>query len=658
MCGIFGCIKNNNISLPNLIINALNLLKNRGYDSCGIYLNNYTQKEIVIKLGIDGEIIKNKDTKDIFEYVENEINLIQNKDSYSVGIGHTRWATHGFKTDFNSHPHQSNDKSLILVHNGIISNYEELKVKYLNNYKFESQTDSEVIVNMLQYLRNLKPDILFTDILKELTEILEGTWACIIHDKNDFNKIYFMKNENPLLIGTNENLVMLTSEPSGFMNLVDSYILLREKTYGYIDNTGIKNIYGDFKELKLIKSNNNDIKLSEAYPNWMLKEIYDQLNLDVLIDPITNQIRYNDQNILLDFEFIKDCKYLYIIACGSSYYAGVIASNYFRYTKAFEFINVIDGGEFTKTHLEAINNPEQDLLIILISQSGETRDLNLATTICREFSSNRKLNLKVNNLLNNSPEFTINVEPKYIENYVKNDEIKILGIINVIGSLISRRTIDNFYTNCGRENAVASTKSCTSQIIACLLLAIYKSELNKNLSLNLRNQFLNDLKNLKKDIDDTINLKENIKQIAYNILSKNKKSLFLLGKDELFGAALEGALKIKEIAYIHAEGFNISALKHGPYALIEQDTPIIIIYKTRDHFIKSIVEEIKTRGAFVIEISPFVLDNENSIKINFNKTFTGLISVIVLQLLSYYLSILQEIDPDRPRNLAKVVTVD
>ena len=176
--------------------------------------------------------------------------------------------------------------------------------------------------------------------------------------------------------------------------------------------------------------------------------------------------------------------------------------------------------------------------------------------------------------------------------------------------------------------------------------------------MNLRNQFLNDLKNLKKDIDDTINLKENIKQIAYNILSKNKKSLFLLGKDELFGAALEGALKIKEIAYIHAEGFNISALKHGPYALIEQDTPIIIIYKTRDHFIKSIVEEIKTRGAFVIEISPFVLDNENSIKINFNKTFTGLISVIVLQLLSYYLSILQEIDPDRPRNLAKVVTVD
>lgn len=661
MCGIFGCISNNKlIDITKLIVDALNLLKNRGYDSCGIYLNNEELNEIIIKFGIDGEIIKNNEfnTNDIFILLEKKVSSIENSLSYNIGIGHTRWATHGGKTDFNSHPHTSNNGLINIVHNGIISNYEELKKKYLQDYKFYSNTDTEVIVNMIQYFKNSNNDLSMIDILKLLTELLEGTWACIIHDKTDVNKLYFMKNESPLLIGTdNENLTMFTSEPSGFLNKIDNYILLREKTYGYINKDGIKNIYGDFKELKLIKSQDNEIKLPINYKNWMMKEIHDQINLSVLVDPITNNIRYNDEKILLNFDFIKECKYLFIIACGSSYYAGLIASNYFRFTKAFEFINVIDGGEFTKTHLEAIKNPERDLLIILISQSGETRDLNLATTICREFSSNRKLKLKSNKLLNDD-EFNINTENEK-NNLSGNDEIKILGIINVMGSLISRRTIDNFFTNCGRENAVASTKSCTSQIISCLLLAIYKSELNGNLSLNLRNNFLSDLTKLQNDIKETIQLDKKIEFIAKEILNKNKKSLFLLGKDELFGSALEGALKIKEIAYIHAEGFNISALKHGPYALIEKDTPIIIIYKTRDHFIKSIIEEIKTRGAIVIELSPFVNEEDNlSIKINFNKTFTGLLSVVVLQLLSYHLSILQNLDPDRPRNLAKVVTVD
>jgi glucosamine--fructose-6-phosphate aminotransferase (isomerizing) len=225
--------------------------------------------------------------------------------------------------------------------------------------------------------------------------------------------------------------------------------------------------------------------------------------------------------------------------------------------------------------------------------------------------------------------------------------------------LISRRVIENIYTNCGRENAVASTKSCTSQILSCLLLAIYKSELNNKLSIELKNKFLLDLNRLEIDISNTIGLEEKIKSISANILAKNKSSIFLLGKDELHGAALEGALKIKEIAYLHAEGYNISALKHGPYAMIEKDTPIILLYKYRDHFVKSIVEEIKTRGAYVIEISPDVSpNNPDSIAIPSNKTFTGLIDVIVLQLFSYHLSIAQKINPDMPRNLAKVVTVD
>jgi glucosamine 6-phosphate synthetase-like amidotransferase/phosphosugar isomerase protein len=268
-------------------------------------------------------------------------------------------------------------------------------------------------------------------------------------------------------------------------------------------------------------------------------------------------------------------------------------------------VNVFDGGEFTKAHLESINDPEKNLLIILLSQSGETRDLNIATTICREYSSNRKNKLQINKLINDSNilEFTSNNLDNNQEYNNQEDEIKILGIINVIGSLISRRTIDNIYTNCGRENAVASTKSCTAQIISCLLLAIYKSEVNNTLIPELKSKFINDLDNLQSDIIKTIELNSVIEKIAKKIISKNKFNMFLLGKDELCGSALEGALKIKEIAYIHAEGFNITALKHGPYALIEKDTPIVIIYKKRDHFIKSIVEEIKTRGAYVIEIT-------------------------------------------------------
>ncbi len=667
MCWIFGCIqtniKNDKINLSKLILDALNLLKNRGYDSCGIYLSNFTlTSKYIIKFGIDGEIIKTSGQTDIFKLLEQNINNLDTNKTYNLGIGHTRWATHGGKTDFNSHPHTSNDTTINLVHNGIISNCEELKQKYLSDYNFYSNTDTEVIANLIQYYKKETNSNDMDLILKLVSDVMVGTWACIIHDFSNPDRLYFMKNESPLLIGKSDDIAIFTSEPSGFMNMVESYYLLREKTFGYVKFDGQIKINGEFKELKLIKSIGNDINLSSEYPNWLLKEIHDQKSLSVLVDPITNYPRYNSEHVLFNFEFIKPCKYLYIIACGSSYYAGLIASNYFRYTKAFEFVNVIDGGEFSKIHLEAIPNPEKDLLVLLISQSGETRDLNIATTICREFSSNRKNKLKPNTLLSHVDSIENILELADKSNTLsidEQDEIKIIGIINVIGSLISRRTIDNIYTNCGRENSVASTKSCTFQILACLLLAIYKADLNEKLNKDLKNKFLSDLNKLESNISHVIDgLFEKTNQIAQAILKKNKSSMFLLGKDELHGCAMEGALKIKEITYIHAEGFNIAALKHGPYALIEPDTPIILIYKHRDHFVKSIVQEIITRGAFVIEISPDVQETPESIKLPENKTFTGLLAVIALQMLAYNLSINKNIDPDRPRNLAKVVTVD
>ena len=624
MCGIFGCLKNINsdIEIKKIILLAINLLKNRGYDSCGLYLNNLDDLEHLFKFGIDGTYIKDKDEKDIFILLENEINKLKN--NFVVGLSHTRWATHGGKTDENSHPHVSNNKKIYLVHNGIISNYEELKNKYLDGYNFYSQTDTEIFVNIIEYFYNNNSNLQFYEILNMVSNVLEGTWACIIYNKDDPNKLYFMKNENPLLLGMCNDLMMITSEPSGFLNKVDEYVLLRNKSCGYFDIYGEMFIDGLYNILKLNKINYSDIELDSKYKHWMKKEIEDQKNMKLL-----NII--NSGNYILNIDNIKKCKYLYIIACGSSYYAGLIASHYFRFTNAFEFVNVIDGSNFDDTYLNSIENPEENLLVLLISQSGETRDLDLATTICRQYKNNEK-------------------------------EIKIFGIINVVDSLLSRRTINNIYTECGRENAVASTKSCSSQILACLMLAINKSELNGNLDYIKKQKFKNDLIDLDNDINNIFLLENKIIKIADKILNilntTNSNSLFILGKEELYGVALEGCLKIKEVAYIHAEAHYIAGFKHGVYTLVDNNIPIIIIYKKRNHFIKSVIEEIKTRNGFIIEISENAEETENNIIIPNNKTFYGIISVIVLQLLSYYLSIKKGINPDRPRNLAKTCTTD
>ena len=706
MCGIFGCIKciSTTQNIPILMINSLKLLLSRGYDSCGTCLIQKSNDIIINKYGVDSLVLKsigspnqlslalksiespnqlslvlsdltrdplwaplksigspnqlslaplksigspNQLSLDIFDMLENDMKNIDT--DIVAGIGHTRWATHGKKTNYNSHPHTSENENIRIVHNGIISNYDELKKEYLKGNVFKSDTDSEVIAHLINYFEELNTELIFEDILKIVETHLIGTWAIIISNKKYPEKLFFMKNENPLLIGYNDQIAVIVSEPVAFSNIknINSYILCRDKTIGWINNKLEHKIYGEYQIIPISK-NKEVVKLNPIYKHWMRQEISEQQNLSVLIDPETDKYRINaSQNsscntINFNLEFIKNKKYLYIIGCGSSYYSALIASNYFRYTHAFEFINVYDGGDFSKIHLDAINNPRDDLLIVLISQSGETRDLNIATTICREYTNST-------NILDS-----------------KDKLIPIIGIINVEGSLISRRTLTNIYTNVGRENAVASTKSSTAQIMACLLLAIYKSELCGMLTQKIKNKFTSDVDRLKNDIEYVLSLEHKIISIASLIIKSGSHSIFILGKDELYGSALEGALKIKEISYIHAEGFYVTALKHGPYAMIEEGTPIILLYKKKDHFIKSVVNEVITRGAIVIETTfdeqacqNFDKDNDNNILLMpKNKTFLGLLNVIVMQLLSYHLSIQLGINPDRPRNLAKVVTVD
>uniref|UniRef100_A0A6C0IU22 glutamine--fructose-6-phosphate transaminase (isomerizing) n=1 Tax=viral metagenome TaxID=1070528 RepID=A0A6C0IU22_9ZZZZ len=643
MCGIYGCIKNdfsnNSIDISTIILKGLNILKNRGYDSCGIYLNNSnsnSNSSQIIKLGIDGDIIKLKENanKTIFDVLDNLFvrnNLAFENSLYTLGFGHTRWATHGAKTDYNSHPHVSNNKQFILVHNGIVSNFNTLKEIYLSNYTFSSTTDSEVIVNMIEYL--YKQDEINTsllDVLNILTKLyLNGTWACIIHNIKEPNKLYFIKNGCPLVIGKtkNDSMYILTSEPSGFMNLVDNYFSLEDGCVGYIGTNELF-ISGDYNQFDTIKLNDTDLTLDPKYKFWMYKEIKDQMKLDVFIDPLVNMPRFTKDQILFNINgLLTNKKYLYILGCGSSFYAGLLAENMYRKLGIFKFINVIDAGEFNSSYLKLIDEPEENLLVMYISQSGETRDLIVASDICHKYNPN----------------------------------IKTIGIINVIGSLLSTKTSYNIYTNCGKENSVASTKSFTSQVIACNLFGLYTYQLKHYLEyhfLTYYDKVYNDLSILQLDISKVLQQKDHIQQIAKKIIANKTRNMFILGKDNLHGIALEGALKIKEVSYFHAEGFNLTSLKHGPYSLIESNTPIIVLYNELNHSVKSVIEEIKTREAFVIEISHSTDLTENNILVSFNETFYPILTTICLQLLAYYMSIEQGINPDTPRNLAKVVTVD
>lgn len=612
MCGIFGCIKlkyKGNIEL--LTINALNILKNRGYDSVGVYLNNKQNDRRLLKIGIDGELIKKCKHKDIFILLEEYIKSLPINNNYQLSLGHTRWATHGIKDDANAHPHISNNKKIILVHNGIISNYSELAKTYLAGYKFYSSTDSEILTNLIEYFINIHGVI---PALEKLNTILDGTWACIFQILSDDDKLYFMKNGNPLLISKNSDVIMITSEQSGFSGLGETYIDLVDKSYGFIDSNGliqIENIKKSSIEYPIIK-NNNELNLSNKYTTWIYKEIMEQGDLNVL-----------DLDII-SIPFPIKHKYLYIIGCGSSYYAGLISSYYYRKLSLFTIVQAFEASDFSIDNLSSIKNTAEDLLIIVISQSGETKDLVSIVENIKTFNSS----------------------------------IKIIGIINVVNSLLTRKIDYTLYTNVGRENSVASTKSNTAQIILLILLANYFKGSPVSIDRN----------KLSAGINNIFSQEEKIQTIARKILTygNGSKSMFLLGKNEYHASMLEGALKIKEIAYIHAEGFNISSLKHGPYALIEKGTPIILAYKEYNHFVKSIISEISLRGAFVIHISP--IENENGIQFNSDGDgsgdgsgdgeFSPVYVVIILQLLAYYLSILQDINPDRPRNLAKVVTTD
>jgi glucosamine--fructose-6-phosphate aminotransferase (isomerizing) len=552
----------------------------------------------------------------------------ESKDDTYIGIGHNRWATHGVKNDTNAHPHLSSDSNFVIVHNGIIENYNEIKQKLIKEgFIFNSQTDTEVIVNLLQYnYNNSVEDTNMTDIIKQTIEELRGTYGLLIQSLYEPNKLYCVRNGSPLLIGQNDEEVIVTSEQSGFCNKMSNYITLHNDDICVItknnENVSINTTHNYIKKnVTLVESN----QTPDPYKHWTLKEINEQP--DVILNSINKGGRIkNASEVKLGgleqhIESLKIIDNIIILGCGTSYFAGLYGMYFFKQLCQFNTVQVFDGAEFNEQDIPIVGNTA----FILISQSGETKDLHR----CIEIS--------------------------------KNNNITTIGIVNVVDSLIAREVDCGIYCNAGKEVGVASTKAFTSQVVCLSMAAIWFSTL-QNINEKKRVRMVSDLHNLSTDIKLTLEIcSDHVKEY---ITKFNKSNMFLLGKGSDEFIAKEGALKIKEISYIHSEGYSSSSLKHGPFALLDENFPVIILNMDQTHRAKTLncYQEVSSRNAPVLLITNDIsISSDVSCDIIYvpeNKSYASLLGIIPIQLIAYYLSINRGINPDKPKNLAKVVTVE
>ena len=550
MCGIVGVITTEN-NCFDILINGLKKLQNRGYDSAGI-----------CSIDIDIESINN-DSFILHKYAStNETSALTKLEAHSqdynmlhVGIAHTRWATHGAKTDENSHPHISMDGKFVLVHNGIIENYKELKDMLITyGYIFKSQTDTEVIVNLLSYLHNnIEESDSIVHTINLATEMLCGTWGLAIMYLNTPNILYCLRHGSPLLISKNDTSVIVTSEQSGFGENNREYIVLKSNEICIIEKMNNKiNINIDYTKYELKQITIVDKSISPyPFPHWTLKEIYDQKHsighsiglgsrllsaTEVKLGGIDNKK-----------DVLREIDNIILLGCGTSYHAGMLGVHYFKELCEFNVVLLFDGADFGELDIPRYGSTA----VILLSQSGETKDLHRCLDIAK------KHNL-----------FTI-------------------GVVNVVDSLIAREVDCGCYLNAGREVAVASTKSFTSQVIVLSMIAIWFAQI-KHINVEKRIEYISDLKKLQQhvidmldkfDVDDNIisELLPLFNQSSSNFNSNSNSSCFILGKGKAESIAREGSLKIKEISYIHTEGYSTSSLKHGPFALLCEGFPVILI---------------------------------------------------------------------------------
>lgn len=609
MCGIVGYLGNGN-SIP-FLLEGLSLLQNRGYDSVGI---SYIEHENIIQTYKYASTTTNNALSILKE------NIMETSIS-QVGIGHTRWATHGAKIDINAHPHHDHLNRISLVHNGIIENFQEIRKELVKKgYSFRSSTDTETISILIGSY--LDEGLSMTESIQNTVDKLRGTWAILIIQRSFPNKIWCIRNGSPLLLGIDETFILIASEQIAFQNHIQKYIVLND--HDLIEISYEENM---IKYNKCMNHYHRNQKKSDeitdihpiGYTHWMLKEIEEQSESIMrainqggrILDDATVKLGGLEQFR----EGLLESRHLILLGCGTSYHSGLWSTKLFKSLELFDTVSLYDGADFNICDIPR----KGKVVAILISQSGETKDLHRCIQIIQD-----------NNILS-------------------------IGVVNVVDSFIARETTCGIYLNAGREVAVASTKSFTNQCIILSLIAIWFSQ-NKGTFLEKRRKIISDIYQLPFQIKNIFSQRELIKELSQRI--RYSRSLFVLGKGFDEAVALEAALKIKEVTYIHAEGYSASALKHGPFGLIEHGLPIILL-DTSSEFrekIENAYNEIVTREAVVIRISDEDLNGD--IIIDKNRSFGSLLANICLQLTSYYCAVEKGFNPDFPRNLAKVVTVE
>ncbi|KAH3768098.1 glutamine-fructose-6-phosphate transaminase [Pelomyxa schiedti] len=611
-CGI-SCFVGNEDCTPYLL-EGLKILENRGYDSAGITTFDAERGCLVTtKYASVGS------TSDALTKLRDSASSHK---GHKVGIAHTRWATHGGKTDTNAHPHLDAKNRVAIVHNGVIQNSNELKEELTaKGIPFRSETDSEVIAQLIGHYIDV--GMTPVEACKKTQTRLQGTWGVVVLCKDMPDKVIAMKNGSPLLVGMGKTKVFVASEPSAFARHTSQYIALQDMEVA---------VLGPDCPLDLSRVQvhaEDKIPLSpDPWPHWTVKEIMEQ--------PVSLALALNFGGRIIDDMHVKlgglesksrdllPIRHLVVAACGTSLFAGAFGASLMRYLSAFETVQVVDAAE---TCIETF--PANNGGLLVISQSGETKDVHRALLL------GESLNL---------PRFSV---------------------VNCVGSLIARTTNCGVYINAGREFAVASTKAFTTQVCCLGLIAVWFAQHRAAKTTEPKQrEVIEALRRLPTSAGMALSTWPQIKDLARKIHSMNVRSMFVLGKGLSEHVAKEGALKIKEISYYHAEGYSGGALKHGPFALIEPGTPIIMLIPddSQASFMRIAAAEVKARGAFTI----IVTDNskiatghaDEVIVIPHNGLLTSLVCVIPLQLLAYELSVLRNVNPDKPRNLAKAVTVD
>jgi len=612
MCGIVGYIGNKN-AFP-ILMKGLYRLEYRGYDSAGIALNN-------------GELNMYKTAgkvSDLEEYIKGK-----NTDG-NIGIAHTRWATHGEPNNVNAHPHLSNSGSLAMIHNGIIENYAAIKKELMNRgYTFQSDTDSEVLIQLIEDIK-INENVRLEEAVRIALNQVVGAYAIVIISKDEPDMLVAARKGSPLVVGIGEDDFFLASDAAPIIEYTKNVIYVDDEEIVVLkkgEKVKIKTIKNKSKTPYIHKLELNLTQLEKGgFEHFMLKEIFEQPSS--ILDSMRGRLNAREGTVKLggisDYEKkFENAKRIIIVACGTSWHAGLVGE-YLIEELARTPVEVEYASEFR--YRDPIIN--EDDIVIAISQSGETADTLAAIELA------------------------------------KSKGATIIGICNVVGSSIARATHAGSYTHAGPEIGVASTKAFTAQVTILTLLALRMAEMKGTISKSRFQLLLNELESIPQKVKETLEIDKDVKELAKMFIYA--RNFLYLGRGYNYPVAMEGALKLKEISYIHAEGYPAAEMKHGPIALIDQEMPVVVVATNKGTYDKVItnIQEVKARKGKIIaivtkgdkmvkELADFTLEVPET-----EELLVPLLATIPLQLLSYHIAVLRQCNVDQPRNLAKSVTVE